>query len=147
MSHAIQRVGNERGFVRCRSEVIDAIRALGWHGVVGNTDELLWTPEKKDQMVRTAPKLAKLMELPFDKTGPAAGALIGDERLGWLRSLPLQVRHDDLLLMHASPNDLWRAPMPDCPDAEVSELMVLARLELSFTDTSIGLMYGRWAAS
>jgi putative phosphoesterase len=101
------------------AEVIDTIRALGWRGVLGNTDELLWTPEKKAQMVKAAPKLTRLMDVLFGSTGPAARSLIGEERVAWLQSLPLQIRQDDLLLMHASPNDLWRAPMPDCSEAEL----------------------------
>ena len=32
----------------CSAEVIDRIRALGWPGVYGNTDEALWDPGKAD---------------------------------------------------------------------------------------------------
>ena len=28
------------------AEVVDLVRTLGWPGVVGNTDELLWNPER-----------------------------------------------------------------------------------------------------
>jgi predicted phosphodiesterase len=30
-------------------EVIDSIRSLGWQGVVGNTDEVLWARRNGDQ--------------------------------------------------------------------------------------------------
>jgi predicted phosphodiesterase len=39
------------------AQVIDRIRELGWPGVHGNTDELLWAPERFCQVVRAAPKL------------------------------------------------------------------------------------------
>lgn len=41
-------------------EIIDAIRDFGWHGVVGNTDEVLWAPERLDEISATAPTLRPL---------------------------------------------------------------------------------------
>ena len=42
-------------------EVIDEIRSLGWLGVLGNTDEVLWTDEGLIQMSTAHPNLAPLM--------------------------------------------------------------------------------------
>ena len=36
-------------------EVIDSIRTLGWQGVVGNTDEVLWAPERLEEMSARSP--------------------------------------------------------------------------------------------
>jgi hypothetical protein len=42
--------------------------------------------------------------------------MLGDERLAWLGQLPTKHYEHDLLLLHASPGDLWRAPPPDADD-------------------------------
>src|SRR5215469_10808107 len=43
------------------AEVIDQVRSLGWPGVVGNTDEMLWSPERLDQLGSQSPALKKLL--------------------------------------------------------------------------------------
>jgi hypothetical protein len=48
--------------------------------------------------------------------------MIGPDRLAWLQTLPQEERIDDLLLVHASPGDLWRAPMPDADDATLRQV-------------------------
>jgi len=96
------------------AEVVDRIRDLGWPGVVGNTDEMLWAPEQFDRQMKRASKLRVLLEILFHEFAPTTRTLLGDERIQWLRALPSEWRNQDLLLMHASPGDLWQAPMPDC---------------------------------
>jgi diadenosine tetraphosphatase ApaH/serine/threonine PP2A family protein phosphatase len=100
------------------AEVVDRIRELGWPGVVGNTDELLWRPEEKVRQEERAPKLRPLLDLLFDAYAPATNERLGEERVAWLRELPAEQRVDDLCVVHAAPGDLWRAPMPDAPDFE-----------------------------
>ena len=100
------------------AEVVDRIRELGWAGVVGNTDEVLWAPEQFDQQVKRAPKLRELLEILFHDFA-ATRDLLEDEHLRWLRALPREWRNQDLLLMHASPGDLWQAPMPDCEQPQL----------------------------
>jgi putative phosphoesterase len=39
------------------AEVIDRLAELGWSGIVGNTDELLWRPGQFTLQLRAAPKL------------------------------------------------------------------------------------------
>jgi putative phosphoesterase len=101
------------------AEVVDRIRELGWPGVVGNTDELLWRPEERTVQEERAPRLKSLLRLLFEDYAPATRELLGEDRIQWLRALPGELRRDDLLLVHASPGDLWRAPMPDAHDREL----------------------------
>jgi hypothetical protein len=101
-------------------EVVDRVRELGWPGLVGNTDELLWRPEEHESQDRNAPALHELLALLFDEYAPATRDLLGDERIGWLRQLPAEHREGNVVLVHASPGDLWRAPAPDAADAELS---------------------------
>jgi putative phosphoesterase len=101
------------------AEVVDRIRELGWPGVVGNTDELLWSPEEHERQLERAPKLAPLLELLFDAYAPDTRERLGDDRLDWLRSLPTEHRTDDLAVVHAQPMDLWRAPMAEADDREL----------------------------
>ena len=101
------------------AEVVDRVRELGWTGVVGNTDELLWRPEGRAEQLARAPKLAPIIRLLFDEYRPHTLDLLGTERVDWLRSLPFELRVRHMRVVHASPGDLWRAPMPDAADGEL----------------------------
>jgi len=102
------------------AEVVDRVRELGWPGVVGNTDEVLWRPQEQQRQEAIAPKLGSLLSLIFEQYAPATRELLGEERVAWLRELPAQQRLEDLVLVHAAPGDLWRAPLPDADDEELS---------------------------
>jgi putative phosphoesterase len=102
------------------AEVIDRVRELGWPGVVGNTDELLWRPGEHQRQLERAPVLASLLALLFDAYAPDTRARLGDARLAWLAALPAEHRTDQLTIVHAQPGDLWRAPAPDASDTELS---------------------------
>jgi putative phosphoesterase len=116
VEHVLQ--GGDLALAGCQpAEVIDRVRELGWAGIVGNTDELLWRPEERAVQERNAPKLRGLLRVLFEDYAPATRELIGDERIEWLRRLPAEHREDDLVLLHASPGDLWRAPLPDAEDS------------------------------
>jgi len=104
------------------AQVIDRVRELDWQGVVGNTDEVLWRPEELARQDARAPKLASLLRLIFNEYAPATAELLGEERIKWLRELPAQQRVEDLVLVHAAPGDLWRAPMPDAEEQELSSV-------------------------
>src|SRR5271169_2199702 len=41
-------------------EIVDRIRDLGWQGVVGNTDEMLSTPESLEEFAAQSPTLQPL---------------------------------------------------------------------------------------
>lgn len=102
------------------AEVIDRVRELGWPGVVGNTDQVLWRPQEQRRQEERAPKLAALLSLIFQEYAPATLELLGEDRVAWLQSLPAEQRLKDLVLVHAAPDDLWRAPLPDAEDDELS---------------------------
>ena len=101
------------------AEVVDRLRELGWPGVVGNTDEMLWRPELRAGRLERAPRLRALTAEMFDRYAPFTSERLGEDRLGWLRKLPATQRVDRILVMHASPGDLWRAPMPDADDEKL----------------------------
>jgi hypothetical protein len=101
------------------AEVIDRIQGLGWPGVVGNTDELLWRPDEEARQRDRAPRLATLLRWLFEGYAPVTRERLGDERLAWLRELPTELPIGDVTIVHASPGDLWRAPMPDADDPEL----------------------------
>src|SRR5216117_1569396 len=104
------------------AEVVDRIRELGWPGVVGNTDEVLWRPEARREQEAKAPKLAPLFRVIFEEQAPASADLLGDDRIDWLRELPAELSEHGVHLVHASPGDLWRAPMPEAGDDELTEV-------------------------
>lgn len=101
------------------AEVIDRVVELGWPGIVGNTDELLWRPQELAVQLRSAPKLEPLLRMLFETYAPATLERIGDERLALLRGLPASRCIDECGLVHASPGDLWRAAMPDATDEQL----------------------------
>ena len=101
------------------AEVIDLIAGEGWAGVVGNTDEMLWSDARRADLEARAPKLKPLFRLLFETFAPATRRLIGESRLAWLQGLPAELRHEDVVLLHASPGNLWRAPMDTAEDAEM----------------------------
>lgn len=100
------------------AEIIDQVRALGWPGVRGNTDEMLWVPETVAAYAAANPKIAPLLAAIQDLIPPTV-ALLGEERLRWLETLPFQYGGDGFSVVHASPGDLWRAPMPSASDEEL----------------------------
>ena len=103
------------------AEVSDRLGELGWRGIVGNTDELLWRPDQFASQLESAPKLEPLLRMLFETYASSTSEMIGAERLAQLRQLPSRLTLDDVGLVHASPGDLWRAPMPDASDDELMD--------------------------
>lgn len=103
------------------AEVIDCIAHEGWTGVLGNTDEMLWDTSARFTLEAAAPKLKPLFKALFDVCGPATRKMIGESRMAWLRALPAELRYENLALMHASPGNVWRAPMDTADDAELEK--------------------------
>jgi putative phosphoesterase len=101
------------------AEIIDQIRTLGWPGVRGNTDEMLCSPQSLTEFAATVhPQLATILAIVQEMIPPTV-ASIGKEHLRWLESLPARFSHEAFSLVHASPGDLWRAPMPNASDDEL----------------------------
>jgi predicted phosphodiesterase len=101
-------------------EVVDLIRSLGWRSVLGNTDQMLWDPSARSQQEQRAPKLLSWLNVLFDTLGPWARDRLSDAQLAWLQGLPTELRLSETVVMHAGPGDLWRAPMPNASDTELS---------------------------
>lgn len=100
------------------AEIIDHVRSLGWAGVRGNTDEMLWDPKSLTEFAVKAPKIAPLLAR-IQEMIPQTVASIGEERLRWLEGFPYEYSGEGFCLVHASPNDLWRAPMLNASDDEL----------------------------
>jgi len=103
------------------AEIVDRIRELGWPGVLGNTDEMLFKPESLEEFAKQAPKLQPLVTVIRDMAVATREAL-GEKRLAWLRDLPRIQNHGPMVFLHASPENLWRAPAPDASDAKLESV-------------------------
>jgi putative phosphoesterase len=90
-------------------EIVDQIRNLGWMGVAGNTDQMLASPETFETFANRAPKLASLWDT-IRNMAAFTRQQLGEERLSWLRSLPLMQLNEPVALVHASPGNTWFAP-------------------------------------
>jgi predicted phosphodiesterase len=99
-------------------EIVDRIRDLGWQGVVGNTDEMLFRPESLQEFASQSPKLQPLFAV-IEEMAVATREVLGEERLAWLHGLPRNQIHAPMALVHARPESLWRAPAPEASDAEL----------------------------
>ncbi len=104
----------------CPAEIIDQIRSLGWPGVRGNTDEMLWAPQRLAEFSAANPNIAPILAMVEETIAPTV-ASVGEKRLRWLESLPPRYDYGGLTVVHASPADLWRAPMPDASDDELRD--------------------------
>lgn len=100
------------------AEIIDQVRDLGWPGICGNTDEMLWAPERLTQFAAKTPQLGALLGRIQDLIPPTVASL-GEERLRWMEKLPERFVGPGFTVVHASPGDLWRAPMPNASDDEL----------------------------
>jgi predicted phosphodiesterase len=103
------------------ADIVDQVRDLGWQGVVGNTDEMLWKPETLTELANHSPNLQALW-LAIQEIATATCDALGEDRLGWLRGLPRVQIHGPMALVHASPESLWQAPAPEASDAEFESI-------------------------
>ena len=103
------------------AEVIDCIMQEGWPGVLGNTDEILWSNAARPALEAAAPKLKPLFRMLFEVAAPITRNMIGEKRMAWLQQLPVELRHENLVLLHAGPGNIWRAPMDTADDAELAK--------------------------
>jgi putative phosphoesterase len=96
-------------------EIVDQIRDLGWPGVVGNTDEMLVNPTALESFAGQSPAPPSLWAA-MREIASATREILGDERLAWIRSLPLVHAHAPVALVHANPTNCWHAPASDATD-------------------------------
>jgi predicted phosphodiesterase len=102
-------------------EIVDQVRALGWQGVRGNTDEMLATPDTFKEFASQRPHLQTIFTV-VEAMATVTRARLGEERLEWLRGLPLVQFHGPLALVHASPESPWKSPLRDTSDAELESV-------------------------
>lgn len=103
------------------AEIVDRIRELGWHGVLGNTDEMLFRPESLEEFAAHAPHLESLWTAIREMAKATCEAL-GEERIAWLEGLPMQQIHEGMTLLHASPETTWRAPAHTASDGDLEKV-------------------------
>jgi putative phosphoesterase len=103
------------------SEVIDRIRELGWPGVYGNSDEMLWRPSRVSEMLQ-GPQLDRVRDLILNYTIPSTLEAIGTARLAWLSALPLRWSQGDVCVVHAAPDDAWQVTRADASDDELDRV-------------------------
>jgi len=103
------------------AEIVDRIRDLGWSGVAGNTDEMLFRPESLSEFASQSPQLQQLFAM-IEEMAAATRATLGAERLAWLRALPRTQILSPMALVHASPETCWRAPAHTAADAELEKV-------------------------
>jgi predicted phosphodiesterase len=99
-------------------EIVDRVRELGWPGVVGNTDEMLFRPDSLTEFAGPLPKLHPMFAA-IAEMAAVTREMLGEERLAWLRGLPRMQVHAPMALVHASPASPWRAPAPEASDGEL----------------------------
>jgi putative phosphoesterase len=97
-------------------EIVDRVRDLGWPGVMGNTDEMLVNPMALESFASQSTAPPHLWAA-VRKIASATSEILGEQRLAWIRSLPLVHRQAPLGLVHASPTSCWHAPASDATDA------------------------------
>ncbi len=100
------------------AEIVDSIRDLGWPGVAGNADEMLWRPEALTEFAAESPAVRPLLS-QISGIAAATREALGEERIGWLQGLPGLQMHGTVALVHASPASLWRAPAAEATGAEL----------------------------
>ena len=128
------------------AEVLDQIRDLGWPGVLGNTDEMLFAPETLREFASRAPEL-HAMFAAIEEMNAASRELLGEGRLAWLRGLPRVVREGPVAVVHASPGSCWSSPGVTANDAELadvygplgSKVAVYGHIHCPFVRTAGGL--------
>jgi putative phosphoesterase len=101
-------------------EIVDRIRDLGWPGVLGNTDELLFRPESLTEFGARLPQLQSLWD-KIEEMAAVEREWLGEARLAWLHELPFQQIHGSMALVHATPDSCWRGPMPEATDADLEK--------------------------
>ncbi len=100
--------------------VVDQIRDLGWPGVMGNADEIYTRPESLNEFARQSSAPQSLWSAVRERAA-ATRAILGEDRISWMRSFPRIQVHDSFALVHASPESVWRSPGYEASDPELEK--------------------------
>src|SRR5579862_9178239 len=84
-------------------EIVDRIRDLGWQGVLGNTDELLFAPRALTEFAGQSPVRSQPLFAAIAEMAKVTRAALGEERLAWLSKLPSMQAFEATALVHAKP--------------------------------------------
>lgn len=103
------------------AEVLDRVRDLGWPGVLGNTDEMLFDSESLEAFASRSPHLETMWKAIREMAAWTRGAL-GEDRTAWLRALPRVQKQSPMALVHASPDSTWRSPGHEATDEELESV-------------------------
>lgn len=103
------------------TEIVDRIRDLGWNGVLGNTDEMHLRPESLEEFASQSSAPPSLWAA-VREMADATHAMLGEERIAWLRTLPRILIQESIALVHASPGSLWHSPGPEAGDEELEAM-------------------------
>ncbi|HTS28700.1 MAG TPA: metallophosphoesterase family protein [Bryobacteraceae bacterium] len=101
--------------------IVDRIRDLGWQGVFGNTDEMLFRPSSLTEFAQRSPQLQSMWSA-IEEMAAWSRAALGEERLAWMRTLPRVYFHGPMTLVHASPESPWHSPGHAASDAELESV-------------------------
>jgi predicted phosphodiesterase len=102
-------------------EIVDRIRDLGWQGVAGNTDEMLFRPESLENFAQKSTFMQQLLPAIREMAAWTRAAL-GPDRIAWLSALPPVQTHGEFALVHARPGDTWRAPSHEASYTELESV-------------------------
>lgn len=101
-------------------EIVDRIRELGWQGVLGNADEMMFLPQSLTEFAAQAPHLNSLFAV-IEDMAEWTREILGEQRIEWLKGLPLTQVCSSMALVHASTASTWRAPGHEAGDAELED--------------------------
>lgn len=115
------------------AEVVDRVADLGWSGVMGNTDEMIFNPDALTEFAQGSNARLQPILKAIGEMAAFTREKLGGTRIEWLRQLPRSLIRESLALVHATPEDLWRAPGEEAPDAELeSAYRKLGRLRVVY---------------
>jgi hypothetical protein len=100
---------------------VDYIRDLGWQGVIGNTDEMHSRPESLEEFASQSSAPPSLWSA-IREMAVATRAVLGEDRIAWMRGLPRVQIQDPIALVHASPESPWHSLGPEASDAELESV-------------------------
>jgi putative phosphoesterase len=100
------------------TEIVDRIRDLGWKGVLGNTDEMHSRPASLEEFASQSSAPPSLWAA-IREMAAATHAMLGEDRVSWMRTLPRTLIQGPIALVHASPESPWRSPGPEASEEEL----------------------------
>ena len=116
------------------AEIVDRVRDLGWQGVVGNTDEMLFRPASLEEFASQSSAPPTLWTA-IRQMAAATRTMLGEDRITWLSGLARARIQAPMALVHASPDSSWRAPTPEVTDAELESLYGLRSTRIFIVPT------------